>query len=256
MIALAMLSSLAYNSVTHPRVELHVHLDGSIPVSTLLRISQRRGLKLPGLPGVPTSEADIWTAFRSGMGYPKWLWFDLVNEIIGGDEDTLSEIAEEFVDRQATRRVGYTEVRWDPVRPAFSRLANVSISEDAAVLAVARGLRAGSERHGIEVHQLLCAMRGSPGLACFELARLAAQMRHELLVEMGVKTGGVVGMDIAGDELHFNNTQNNVEACFQYAKLELRLNTTVHAHASHSARALSLCYALSTRCTFHSVRCV
>ena len=205
----------------NPRVELHVHLDGSIPPATLLRISQQRQLALPGLDGrVPESVEDIWTALRS-MG-EVWKWFDLVNEIIGGDEDTLAEVAEDFVDRQAAQQVGYTEVRWDPVRPAVSHLANASIGVEAAVRAVERGLRAGAERHGIEVHQLLCAMRGSPGAACFELARLAASTRSGEL-------GGVVGIDLAGDEYHFNNSLNHVIECFRFAKSELHLNTTVHA---------------------------
>ena len=147
----------------HPRVELHIHLDGSIEPAALLPIAQRRKLVLPGIDAVPTSVEDIWTALLSM--HPGWRIFDLVNEIIGGEEQTLVEIAEAFVDQQAARGVAYTEVRWDPVRPAVSHLANVSISVEAAIRAVERGLKAGSERHGIEVHQLLCAMRGSPGAA-------------------------------------------------------------------------------------------
>ena len=210
----------------HPRTELHVHLDGSIPPATLLRISRRRNLTLPGLAGrVPESIDDIWTALQSMI--PVWHRFDLVNEIIGGDEATLSEIAEEFVDRQAAQHVSYTEVRWDPVRPAVSHLANASIGVETAVRAVERGLRAGSERHGNEVYQILCAMRGSPGSACFELADLAATTRSGAL-------GGVVGMDLAGDEYHFNNSQNHVEQCFRYAKTKLLLNTTVHAGEAYT----------------------
>ena len=58
--------------------------------------------------------------------------------------------------------------------------------------------------------------------ACYELARLAAATRSGEL-------GGVVGMDLAGDELHYNNSAGDVEACLRYAKEELHLNTTVHA---------------------------
>ena len=204
------------------RVQLHCHLDGSIPPDALLRIARRRNLVLPGLGGrVPEDVDDIWTALRS-MG-AIWRWFDLVNEVIGCDEAALAEVARAFVGRMAEEGVAYAEVRWDPIRPSRSRLANTSISVEAAVHAVATGLRQGIAQHpGVEVHQLLCAMRGSPGAACFELARLAANMRTG-------EPGGVVGIDLAGDEFHFNNSLNHVEACFRYAKRDLELNTTVHS---------------------------
>ena len=83
-------------------------------------------------------------------------------------------------------------------------------------------MRAGGERLHVEAHQLLCAMRGSPADACFALARLAASVRSGRL-------GGVVGLDLAGDEWHFNNSVGAVVECFRYAKEVLLLNTTVHA---------------------------
>ncbi|KAL1519154.1 hypothetical protein AB1Y20_003414 [Prymnesium parvum] len=207
-------------SLYAPRTELHCHLDGSIPVKTLLNVSQRRKLHLPGLPGVPSSEEDIWVALNSIS--PVWRKFDLVNDIIGGDEQILFEMGLEFAARQAASNILYTEVRYDPVRAAVSRLGNTSINVENAVQAIEAGLREGSTRHGVEVYQLLCAMRGAPAEACFALARLAAAMRSGRL-------GGVVGIDLAGDELHFNNSRDHVEECFRYAKLELELNTTVHA---------------------------
>jgi hypothetical protein len=133
-------------------VELHVHLDGSIPVPTLLRLSRTRGLVLPGIHRVPTSESDVWAALAA-MG-EVWRWFDLVNEVIGGDEGVLFDVAYEFVSRQAAQHVTYTEVRYDPVRPASSSLANASIPIERVVSAIAHGLRAGSEAHSVHAHQV------------------------------------------------------------------------------------------------------
>ena len=46
----------------HPRVELHIHLDGSIEPAALLPIAQRRKLVLPGIDAVPTSVEDFSTS--------------------------------------------------------------------------------------------------------------------------------------------------------------------------------------------------
>ena len=205
--------------VSHQRVELHVHLDGAIPPATLLRIAQRRQLRLPVV-GIPRTVADVWTSLRSIT--PVWHWFDLVNNVIGGDVATLHEVAAEFVGQQAAAGVAYTEVRYDPVRVAYSNYSLTRITQEAAVAAIRAGLADGSQRHGVEVHQLLCAMRGQPAKACFDLVALAAKMRSGTV-------GGVVGIDLAGDEFHFNNSQGDVEACFAHAKGTLQLNTTVHA---------------------------
>ena len=62
-------------------------------------------------------------------------------------------------------------------------------------------------------------MRGQPAEACDAVADLAARMRSD-------DPGGVVGLDLAGDELHFNNSE--YVACFRRAK-ERGLRTTVHA---------------------------
>eukprot|EP00966_Prymnesium_polylepis_P058572 1356644-Prymnesium_polylepis.1 len=216
----AVLLALALPAPPVPyRAELHVHFDGAVPIETLLRVAQQRQLSLPVV-GVPKSVADIWTALRSIA--PVWRWFDFVNNVIGGDEATLTSIAEEFVARQAANGILYTEVRLDPVRAATSAYSNTSITEARAVAAIAAGLRAGSEKHGVEAHQLLCAMRGKPAAACFSLVELAAKLRTGAL-------GGVVGIDLAGDEYHFNNSKGDVEACFTHAKQNLKLNVTVHA---------------------------
>ena len=46
------------------RIELHVHLDGSIPPKALLHVAQHRNLSLPVV-GIPKSIEDIWTSLRS-----------------------------------------------------------------------------------------------------------------------------------------------------------------------------------------------
>lgn len=99
------------------RVELHIHLDGSLDPETLLVIARRRNLSLPlagGGPRVPRSAAEIADLLAATT--PAWRRFDVVNDIVGGDAAAVRFAAEAFADRQRASEVRYTEVRYDPVR--------------------------------------------------------------------------------------------------------------------------------------------
>jgi len=63
-------------------------------------------------------------------------------------------------------------------------------------------------------------MRGQSSEQCFATASLAAKMRTKQL-------GGVVGLDLAGDEYDYPNKR--YVDCFRHAKNVHGLNTTVHA---------------------------
>lgn len=209
------------------RVELHVHLDGAVSYQTLLDVAQLRNLSFPApCAGVPISVSDIECIIHTAES---WHRFDIVNDIIGGHEPSLTLVAERFVDFQAQSGVHYTEVRYDPVRAATSSFdpdSPISIPQEAAVRAIRAGLLRGMVRHKhtfpdnpLVVHQLLCAMRGQPAEHCMALVDLAAEMRSEA-------PGGVVGIDLAGDELDYPNEL--YADCFTYAQTK-NLSITIHS---------------------------
>lgn len=197
------------------RVELHVHLDGAIGSDILFEICRARGLQLPGI-GVPRSAEEVQHFVERSSS---WHRFDAVNEIIGGDLASIRLAAEAFVAFQAKSGVLYTEVRYDPVRLARSQLQNASTTEEEAVRAVQEGLAVGAASHGVSVYQILCAMRGKSPKQCFEMAQLALKLQSK-------EMGGVVGLDLAGDETDFPNAA--YVDCMRYAK-DSGLNTTVHS---------------------------
>jgi adenosine deaminase len=204
------------------RVELHIHLDGSISPETLLEVSIARNLSLPcPICGRPVTVSDINRLLESKQPFER---FDVINDIVGGDEQTLETAAENFVQMQALSGVNYTEVRYDPVRLARSQYAAQNMTAAAAVDAVRTGLLRGMASHpGVVVYQLLCAMRGMPADACVAISELAAQKK----AEHAGTPGAVVGMDLAGDEVAYNNSA--YITCLRDAKLKLGLNTTVHS---------------------------
>jgi len=186
------------------RVELHVHLDGSMESDTLFEIATARNLSLPlpgGEPRIPSSADEIEALLAATT--PSWHKFDIVNDIVGGDSGAIALAASAFVERQVKSLVRYTEVRYDPVRLQRTSYASGSppdLTGDEVVKAVALGLRTAMARHeGIVVNQILCAMRGSDAEACESVAELAAR-------QLDLKApGSVVGLDLAGDEAHFSN---------------------------------------------------
>ena len=190
----------------------------------LFSIAVRRNLTLPLAGGdrVPTSALEIEALLASTT--PAWHRFDVVNDILGGDAASIAFAAAAFVERQRTSEVRYTEVRYDPVRLEHSAYAPAGprLSSDAVVAAVAPGLRNGmiARADGIVVNQLLCAMRGSTPAQCTAVVELAARSHS---VE---GPGGVVGLDLAGDELHYDNS--DYLACFSDARRRLNLSTTAH----------------------------
>ena len=199
------------------RVELHVHLDGSMDSTDLFDICKNRGLELPGI-GVPQSSSDVKHFVE---GFSGWHRFDAVNEILGGDVKSIQLAAEAFVGFQAKSGVQYTEVRYDPVRLSHSKFANMSISEEDAVRAVQEGLRVGSVRHQVAVY------RGSSPQQCFNTANLALKLSSQDM-------GGVVGLDLAGDETDFPNAA--YIDCMRHAK-HAGLNVTVHSGEFNTTQA-------------------
>lgn len=207
------------------RVELHVHLDGSISVLELYRICLARNLSLPEGIGIPQSPNDVQRYLDTAASWHK---FDIVNNIIGGDAMILQRVAKAFGISQANSGVVYTEVRYDPDRIANSQLLNVSITKEEAVSAIEEGLAQAAAETGVFLYQILSAIRGQSADRCLETAHLASKMKSQ-------RMGGVVGLDLAGDETDYPNTL--YIHCIRFAEDILGLNITVHSGEFSAAQA-------------------
>lgn len=93
----------------------------------------------------------------------------------------------------------------------------------------------------MEVYQILCAMRGKSPEQCVSVANLALRLRspglgasaHELKQAI-FSPGGVVGLDLAGDEMDYPNSR--YVACMRGAKQQ-GLNITVHSGEFETSEA-------------------
>jgi len=203
------------------RVELHIHLDGCVRMSTIWELAKAKGLPLPGqgtiedlTNHVELNEPGNLTNFLSGFQYTA--------PALSGDLAAIERIALEFCEDAAHNGLLYVESRFCPHLLLPGSEAGDDISADDVVEAALRGFKAGEEAYGLTARVLLCCIRGLDQFS-EDVLRLCVKYRDQ----------GVVGMDIAGDEEGldpsdpdmFNPTTIKV---FTEAK-ELGINRTVHA---------------------------
>jgi adenosine deaminase len=177
-----------------PKAELHVHLDGSLRLSTLIGLARDRGIALPSYTEEGLRELIFKPAYRSLKDY--LAGFSWTGKVLQ-DREALEEAAYELAWDNFGEGVRYLEVRFAPwlhVHPGFTI--------EKVVEAVDRGLqRAGEEINRpldpdeppFEYGIILCALRSSPASVSYDLAWEAIRLRQESPFRLG-------GFDLAGNE--------------------------------------------------------
>ena len=237
-----------------PKTDLHVHLDGSLRLPSLIELAGDRGVALPSqtLEGMSElvfkpSYADL-REYLTGFAY---------TTAVMQDPEALERVAYELAMDNIEEGVCYVEVRFAPqlhmhegrdfdeVMLAVNRGLARAAAEHAASEAVAR--RAPPFRYGI----IVCAMRhfdanfsswygrllsllpGAPAkqvysLASLELARAAVRCRDE----HGIP---IVGFDLAGEEAGY--PAHDHKEAFAYAHRHF-LKKTVHAGEAYGPESI------------------
>nr|WP_196790664.1 adenosine deaminase [Motilibacter aurantiacus] len=95
-----------------PKVELHVHLEGSLQPSTLLQLLGKHG-DLPALRAIPRSAEGLreWYAFRD---FAHFIEVYLASVEALRDPEDFELLARTAADALAAQRVRYAEVTWSP----------------------------------------------------------------------------------------------------------------------------------------------
>lgn len=214
-----------------PKAELHVHLDGSIRMQTLLDLAreQERMEVLPGgdLPELETVLARVDEA-GSLEGYLAWFRHSVP---LLQDRESLRRTAYELAEDAAAENVRYIEVRYSPVLHTDRGLLLHEVND-----AVLEGLSSAERDFGIRSGVIICALRGRHAEASVELAELAVAYRDR----------GVVGFDLAGPEAGYP-AKHHLEA-FYIARNNL-LALTIHAGESWGPESIhqALFYASTHR---------
>ncbi len=171
-----------------PKVELHVHLDGSLRMDTFLELAEALPPERRFPPSFDLRRAVIPTARGSLESYLES--FSATVAVLQTAE-ALERAAYELCEDAAHEHVIYQEIRFDPLLHTEEGLSPRDV-----VRAAIAGCRRAEETLEIDARLLLSALRNESTERSMEVAQLAAQFRDK----------GVVGFDLAGPEYGYSPT--------------------------------------------------
>src|SRR3954470_11997043 len=208
-----------------PKTDLHVHLDGSLRLSTILDLAEKGRIELPA-----RDEDGLRKAMNLGMNCGSLVeylkGFDVTLRVLQTAE-SLTRTAYELAEDAAKENVRYMEVRYSPMLHTRRGLKLTAVVE-----AVLEGLRAAQDTFGIESNVIICGIRNVSAETSLEMAELA----------VAYKNRGVVGFDLAGAE--YDHPAKHHRAAFQLVR-DNNINVTIHAGEAYGpesiAQAIHVC---------------
>ncbi len=208
-----------------PKTDLHVHLDGSLRLSTILDLAEKQRVELPSRDPEGLRKAmNLGQNCGSLVEYLKA--FDVTLRVMQ-TADALTRSAFELAEDAAHENVRYMEVRYSPMLHTRRGLKLTTVVE-----AVLEGLRAARTKFGIESNIIICGIRNVSPESSLEMAELA----------VAYKNRGVVGFDLAGAE--YDHPAKHHRAAFQLVR-DNNINVTIHAGEAYGpesiAQAIHVC---------------
>jgi adenosine deaminase len=208
-----------------PKTDLHVHLDGSLRIGTILELAEEQGVDLP------SESPDGLLKFmncglRTGSLVEYLKAFDVTLRVLQ-TEQALSRVAYELCEDAAKENVRYMEVRYAPMLHTKKGLKLTTVVE-----AVLSGIARAREELGIHAKVIICGIRNISPESSLEMARLA----------VAYKNRGVVGFDLAGAE--YDHPPKHHRDAFDLIRKN-NINCTIHAGEAFGpesiAQAIHVC---------------
>jgi aminodeoxyfutalosine deaminase len=169
-------------SVSYPKIELHVHLEGTVRARTLLQIARRNGIALPadseeGLAGLYEFRdfahfIDTWVVTTGALR----------------TEQDFRQVVVDYAAEAACHGALYLEGIFSPAEPASRGTA-----WEEVFAGYCDGAQQAREQHGVEVRLTPDITRGFPLQDAELTARYAVRYRER----------GVVGLGLGGPEAEF-----------------------------------------------------
>jgi adenosine deaminase len=199
---------------TLSKVELHQHVDGSIPAEVTWALMAKKHLQpvatldeMRRLLELQDEEEGGLLAYLDKMHYPLWVTQFYENIV---------KVTEAIVDAAASHGVKTLELRYSPVIHTYAGL-----TPRQSIRAVLSGMNRASKRHPMKLGLVVIAMRQHGPHIAKILARQAIAEAQHLHTR-----SGVVGFDIAGPER--GNPPRLFRSAYEIGRLG-RLGLTAHA---------------------------
>lgn len=208
-----------------PKTDLHVHLDGSLRLNTILDLAKQDSIPLPASDAEGLAKA-MHCGENTGSLVEYLKAFDVTLRVLQ-TEASLFRAAYELGADAAAENVRYMEVRYAPMLHTRQGLSLTKVVE-----AVLNGLQRAQRDHGIRSNVIVCGIRNISPESSLEMAELA----------VAYKGRGVIGFDLAGAE--YDHPAKHHREAFQLIRNN-NINCTIHAGEAYGpesiAQALHVC---------------
>jgi aminodeoxyfutalosine deaminase len=162
-----------------PKVELHVHLEGSIQPATLLALAERNGVALPASSVEGLKDFYRFTDFEHFLR----VYFTISSCLRTADDFCL--IAYQFGAEMARQNIRYAEVTFTP----HTNVTNTGLPFEEILAALNEGRNQAEQEFGVQFRWVLDIVRNDPG-SRHQVAEWAASAADD----------GVVGFGLGGSE--------------------------------------------------------
>lgn len=178
-----------------PKIELHVHLEGSTRPETFLKLAKRHSIQLQA---DDLERLNSWFQFTD-FGHFLEVYFKIAESLKTPDDIEL--ITREFLEGQASQNVQYCEVIYSP----YTQYRLNGIPFDEQLDALNRGRSQAKEKLGIECQFI------------FDISRETSPAEGEIVVEWAISAmdQGVCALGLGGPEV--GNPPEKFRAAFDLA---------------------------------------
>ncbi|HEY0736151.1 MAG TPA: adenosine deaminase [Herpetosiphonaceae bacterium] len=161
-----------------PKVELHVHLEGSIRPRTLLELARRNNITLPAQTLDELREFYRFTDFAHFIR----VYATIINCLQTPDDFAL--ICEEFGATMTEQNIRYAEITWSPVTHA----GRLGVPFADLLAGVNRGREAARQKYGVEMRWIVDIVRNlhAKGFDGMETVEMAIAGRDQGIVALGL----------------------------------------------------------------------